>query len=643
MDYDEMFKKFEFLFEENNDVKEDIVIVKKNSNIVIEREKYAEIALKYIVENISQMAPITLLTNLGLYSLAQSLKLASCPRKINQFEIDFMVALVLKYGVMQIDYTKSCREEEIEYLLKAIYIYIFCYDHKLHKNSIVAYELNTYYRISRINGFDEDKLNIIKEFCDEYDKRTSLEKIKLAKVIRFIITIGEILVKRVECIAGRMIYLEKQYKFFMFFPNDIKEICDQNDLDYSKVISILSVFCCRIGELREDKIEEIYLHNPINDKPIILIEPGVFFLPNINAITMNLFEIFEKIIEIDSQDKRIYSKVRAEFLEKKTVEIIRSKYMTAGKIYSNSQWDDVRHGENDCTLVYENFAIVFEDKSGRLNRNTHKGVLKSAYDDNKKLIEELNEQAVDFTNLLKKNLGKEITLKIEGGEQNVIDLKEIRHILNVGVVFEETILQNMALGGKKHSPVVSIFQLNKIFKCLESEEIIDYFIKRSHIEKNIYYHADEYDFLFGYLQNGLNTSEKIYVKADENEIFFIPYTEKKFTRADLKREKWFQVILNSVIGQAKENWLDTVISLLGVPPVVQEQIIRDIFKQKKLELIDNIKCRNKYIIVELLDYFDYDTEKEIEEDIKKYSSFSEVLYIAFTEKLEHVIVKLKKH
>lgn len=77
MDYDEMFKKFEFLFEENNDVKEDIVIVKKNSNIVIEREKYAEIALKYIVENISQMAPITLLTNLGLYSLAQSLKLAS--------------------------------------------------------------------------------------------------------------------------------------------------------------------------------------------------------------------------------------------------------------------------------------------------------------------------------------------------------------------------------------------------------------------------------------------------------------------------------------------------------------------------------------------------------------------------------------
>lgn len=41
---------------------------------------------------------------------------------------------------------------------------------------MAAYKINTYYRTSRINGFDEEKLNIIKEFCDEYDKRQALEK-----------------------------------------------------------------------------------------------------------------------------------------------------------------------------------------------------------------------------------------------------------------------------------------------------------------------------------------------------------------------------------------------------------------------------------------------------------------------------------
>lgn len=318
------------------------------------------------------------------------------------------------------------------------------------------------------------------------------------------------------------------------------------------------------------------------------------------------------------------------------------KFEFIGKIHLNSQWDDIRHGENDCTLLYENYAIVFEDKSGRVNRNTHKGLLNSAYRDNKKLIEESSGQATDFANLLMKNLGKELTLKVKGGGQNVIDLKRIKHVLNVGVVFEETALQNISLGGKKHSPIVSIFQLNKIFECLEAWEIVDYFIKRSQIERNISYQADEYDLLYTYLKNGLNTSEKIYIEADEKEMLLIQYTEEKLTRADLERENWFQVILNSVIEQAEENWLDIIISMLGIPPVVQRQVIRDIFKEKKLDLIDNIKYRNKAVLVDLLEYFDCDTGKEIEEKIENYSNFSEIIYIAFTEKFEHIIVKLKK-
>lgn len=642
MDFQEMFKRFDFLFEDGNDVRKDLFLVEKNLDIQNEKEKYAELALRYIEENVSQMAPITLLTNLGLLSLGESLKLINYPRRINQFEIDFMMALVLKYCVMKMNYDKTCGVVEIEQLLRAISIYIFCYEHKLHKDNVVAHRINSYYRTSRINGFDEEKFNIIKEFCNEYDKKTSDEKIKLSKVIQFILAVGKQLDKRLEGISGRAFYMEEQYEFFMFYPDDIKQICDENGFDYLKVISVISNFCCRVGALKANEVGEIYLHNPINDKPIILLEPGIFFLPNINLVLINLFEIFEEIIKIDNQERQIYFDARTEYLEKKTANIISLKFNPIGKIHLNSQWDDIRHGENDCTLLYENYAIVFEDKSGRVNRNTHKGLLNRAYEDNKKLIEESSEQATDFANLLMKNLGKKLTLKVKGGGQNVIDLKRIKHVLNVGVVFEETVLQNISLGGKKHNPIVSIFQLNKIFQCLEAAEIVDYFIKRNKIERNISYQADEYDFLYTYLKNGLNTSEKIYIEADEKEMLLIPYTEEELTRADLERENWFQAVLNSIIEQAKENWLDIIISMLGIPPIVQRQIIRDIFKEKKLELIDNIKYRNKIVIVELLDYFDSDTEKEIEEKIEKYSKFSEIIYIAFTEKFEHIIVKLKK-
>lgn len=642
MDCQEMFERFEFLFEDSNDVRRDLILAEENLDLQAHRGKYAELALKYIEKNISQMPPITLLTNLGLLSLGESLKLTNYPRRINQFEIDYMMALVLKYGIMKTNYNLTCGVAEIEHLLRAICIYIFCYEHRLHKDSMAAHKINSYYRISRISGFDEEKLNIIKEFCVEYDKRKRDDAIKLSKVIQFILAIEKKLAIRLEGISGRAFYMEEQYGFFMFWPNDIKEICDENGLCYSKTMRTISIFCCRVGGLKGYDVEEMYLHNPINDKPIILLESGILFLPNFNAILINLFEIFEKIIEFDNQEKHIYFDERTEYLERKTAELISSKFEFIGKIYLNSQWDDIRHGENDCTLLYENYAIVFEDKSGRVNRNTQKGLLNSAYRDNKKLIEESSEQATDFSNLLMKNLGKELTLKVKGGGQNIIDLKKIKHILNVGVVFEETVLQNISLGGKKHNPIVSIFQLNKIFQCLEASEIVDYFIKRNQIERNISYQADEYDFLYTYLKNGLNTSEKIYIEADEKEMLFIPYTEKKLTRADLERENWFQVILNSVIEQAEENWLDIIISMLGIPPVVQRQIIRDIFKEKKLELIDNLKYRNKIVLVELLDYFDYDTEKEAEEKIEKYSKFSEIIYIAFTEKFEHIIVKLKK-
>lgn len=50
-----MFKKFEFLFEEGNDVRKDLTLVEENVDIQTERGKYAEMALRYIEENVSQI------------------------------------------------------------------------------------------------------------------------------------------------------------------------------------------------------------------------------------------------------------------------------------------------------------------------------------------------------------------------------------------------------------------------------------------------------------------------------------------------------------------------------------------------------------------------------------------------------------
>lgn len=642
MKFEDILKQFDFLFDDENDVRKDLTSVENNINILKERQEYAETCLQYLEANIGSMAPITLLTNLGLLSLGESLDLITNERHIDQYEIDFMMALVLKYGTVKSSYSKDCGLNNINKLLKAIVIYIICTEHKLHENNINAFVLNTRYRTNRIVGFDNEKLDTINEFCNKYDKTTDKGKIKLSKTMRFILAINKLIAKRLEIISGQAIYLEQRYKFFVFTPEDIKKICDENQLNYIKVIEVMQYFCCRIGELKNTEMDEIYLDNPIFKRFIIFIEPGLFFIPNLNIVFENLFDIFKEIVKIDGQSLENYSDVRAKYLEEKTSNMIHSKFKNDGKIYLNSQWDRVRHGENDCTLVYENYAIVFEDKSGSVNRNTYKGILRYAYKDNKKLVEESSEQAIFFSELLKENFGTVLELKVKGGLLNKIDLRKVNSVITIGVVFDETPLQNMTLGKNKHCPIVSIFQLGKIFTCLEKSEIIDYFIKRSFIESNILYHADEYDFLYTYLANGLNTSNKIYEKAGVDERILIPYKEGKITRGDLIRDKEYQKIIDAVVEEAGEYWLEKVISLLEVPPIVQKQIMRDIGKGGRLELVDNIEARKKVVIVHQLEYFDADTNIEVENDIQNYCFFSNVLYMAFTKKLEHVVVKVIK-
>ena len=104
MEFETILKKFEFLFEDSNDVERDFLLVEGNLDIQEEKEKYVQITLKYLEDNICKMPPITLLTNLGLFSIGESLDLITYPRRINQFELDFMMALVLKYGVMKMGY-----------------------------------------------------------------------------------------------------------------------------------------------------------------------------------------------------------------------------------------------------------------------------------------------------------------------------------------------------------------------------------------------------------------------------------------------------------------------------------------------------------------------------------------------------------
>lgn len=643
MKFDEVMEKFSYLFEEDG-IEQDYESANKFLDFIDVREEIAQICLKYLKENVSRMAPITLLTNAELLFIGKANKMIVYEYPVTQFELDFLMALVVKYGEMRPGNYIGSDPQEIENLLKAIRIYFTCLEHRLHKDKPDAFSINLWYRTTRIEGFDKEKLSVITEFCEKFNTESGGSE--TVNVIKLLHMYDRGIANRLKQLAGGLVCLEEQYDFFVFSKEDIKRACLDKNLIFDNVIRILDMFSCKVGDFEDIDESEIYLKNPITNKFIIRIAEGLFFIPNINVVLENIFDVLKSVAKEFNEDLEAYAKCKSRFLEEETYSLLQKKFGKKAKIYLNSEWEhNGRHGENDCTLVFENYVLIFEDKSGEINKNTPKGIMGSANADSQKLIYEASEQAENFSKLIEENYGKVLPLKVKGGSENRIDLTNANKTICIGIVFDDTYLQYLTINGKRHIPIVSMFQLNKILECLEEAEIVDYFIKRTKIEENILYYATEYDFLYTYLVSGINTSNQIYEKMSEDEKIFFPYKESEITRDDLVREEWFQIVINKCMEQVDENRLDKTISLLEIPPVEQKLIWRELRKYKKIELKDKLASRKKMIVVTLLDYYDSDTYNEIMEDLHYYeATFKEdienILYIAITQDLEKCVVEM---
>ena len=222
---------------------------------------------------------------------------------------------------------------------------------------------------------------------------------------------------------------------------------------------------------------------------------------------------------------------------------------------------------------------------------------------------------------MSKHYGKILTLKLKGRGENKIDLTNVKNIITIGVTLSEIPLQTMNFYKAKngtHIPIISIFQLNQIYECLTLDsEKIDYLQKRVLIQKNVEHNSEEEDLLYTYLLSGFNTSEKYYIPSKEKEICKFWYTEKAVTRNFLRRTGMFNQMLCELEGKGNDKWLDKCIGVLEIPPIVQNQIERDILEEGTLMLYDNIKQRKKVIVAEVIESTNEILHKSNIRDAKK--------------------------
>ncbi|GGH55034.1 hypothetical protein GCM10008014_24290 [Paenibacillus silvae] len=597
---DELFRKYSFLLDETNGINDDFQNIKNNSNLYEDAEEDVELIENYLITMLKKFSQVDMLAKIEMLRIAGLKGMIEEKIKIYQFHVDYITSFALKVGGMDSGATELINEDGILKIVKLTTLLIMFKSHDLHKKNIKSKHFNNQYQFIRLREFSENKINVLRElicYFDDKNKKTSAS----TEVLQFIIRLAEKISDNIESISSKYFDANYSYHLFSFSFKRLKDLYIKSISD-EQFSEILELFTFKWGDFNDVEISEIILYDRMEEKFLIKLSDNSYFIPNIYNALDKITDIIERVIFSIEGDKLKFEESKGTFLEEKINEIFLKSFPNS-RVLRNSQWNkDTLDGENDLTVLYENFAFVVEAKSNGIRKNIKKGILKeinSAYQD---IVLKTNDQAKNFSSILKENIGKKIEFKVIGGGINILDLTEITEVIPIGVIFADIpvhLMKDLNPQNNISVPILSLFELIKIMQCLTlTSEKIDYLRKRYLIDSaNTSYHGDEYDLLYTYLMCGFNTDQRLYKSAEKDEKVFIHYIEGDVSRDYLKRVNWFGNLLIELEQKKPQNWLSISLEICNIPYVAQKQIERELSIRGKIELLDNMKFRKRVVVV----------------------------------------------
>ncbi|MEM7063474.1 MAG: hypothetical protein AAF572_09970 [Cyanobacteria bacterium P01_B01_bin.77] len=365
-------------------------------------------------------------------------------------------------------------------------------------------------------------------------------------------------------------------------------------LSNAEVTGILDKFSYKIGDLESYETEHIFLSNPIWLRPIIKLDSGNYFcaLPQVffSFILPSLDGLFENI------DKAKLSKRKADYLENKISEIIKSRFPDSNTI-SGIKWKiGNTQYETDLLTFIDSHVLIVEAKSGRVNETSRRGAPSRL----RKNIEDL----IISPNIQSKRLKERLEELISNPEINddlrdqiPVDLSNIHQIIRVSVSLEDfsSIQANMAHWGKigwlpddfEPCPTITLADFETLFDFLEHPvQIIHYLQRRQELEENLNYTGDELDLMGLYIETLFNLGE---YEAEENLIIsemsfpLDRYYNSKDASIELPKPKpkispLFSKIFNQLENRLTPRWTEIGVILNRFSPYDQQKLTKMIRK-----------------------------------------------------------------
>lgn len=392
-------------------------------------------------------------------------------------------------------------------------------------------------------------------------------------------------------------------------PDDLKfsvvTLSTELGLPQEPLFAVLEKLSLSFGDLAHFSTEQFFLNNPVWTKPLIKLENGVFFCATPQMFFSFVFPIFEELIGSIEPLRGSYHKRRAEFLESEIQTLFQQAFPDCG-IATNYKWrDGPTEYENDLLIKIDSHLILTEAKSGAVSWPALRGAPHRAKRHVEELLFEPSNQSLRLASKIQEVIADQGTADLLL-PNFPFDLKTIKTVLRLSVTLEDFAVLQSNLHMIKpagwipqdHSLAACMLlaDLEIVFDILElTAQKIHYLRRRSELEANMKYMADEMDLLGFYLQTGFNIGEAEFggysiqmtgMSKNIDEYYTSLDNGIPATRPRSKLTKWWKEICAKLEERNFYQWSDAANILLSFSFSEQEKaeryftkIKRNVFKQ----------------------------------------------------------------
>ncbi|MFP4486642.1 MAG: hypothetical protein ACLFOC_06740 [Campylobacterales bacterium] len=441
------------------------------------------------------------------------------------------------------------------------------------------------------------KINSIEEMIYRYYELANLNKLEAEELISYLKNKG---VSNHEDIFMLLYSYHTDRHLPTNYIFNCSDVARELTIDEKIVISILETFSYRFGSLKDKKTEHLFLDNPIWTKPIILISAEEFFCPMPQLFFSFILKSFDNLIV--KIDKNKLSDVKAEYLENKIEEIVKTRFPDENTVRSIKWWgvEDGKEKEFETDLItfIDVYAIIFEAKSGKITDSALRG-------SPDRLKKKINELLIE-PNIQSKRLKEKLELLIKNPNINdelrqklPVDLNKIRKVLRVSVTLEDfASLQSNIYELKETGwipedynpcPTMNIADFETVFDIFENPtQIINYLEVREELESVIKYKGDELDLVAVYMENHLNLAEinpevSLIITGMSNKIdeyYQLIAFNQSIEKPKPKMNKYFEKILIQIEERKPEGWVQLGSAIYRLYPDDQLKIVNMLKKIK---------------------------------------------------------------